>query len=348
MIDIEIKKTRPEDRKVINKFLFIDGQYYLTRNWAWLKSRDELNVKNLIELTFKSISKIQDVVAANNIVLLWDTYPYNKTEELKNAGVDYKGNREFALDRIKEIERLLETETSPDILEQLNKELEEKKKDHEAFLIRSEVKGIFKEWMPEIGIGSLNIKGLEADDLACLAAIYTDKCDIVNIDRSEKTVICSSDSDWLSFLSPKTDFYRTTKISEFLSYRDAPLKIPKKYRGLVNLYEYNLLHVAYYGDHNNILKDEETRKVSFDIVIKKYVNGEISDMPRVEKIFNALNVVKYYNKEIEDKFNDVCMNIKPLNFGAFIDFCAKYDLELTEFFYTNLEYYLNGNRKSKN
>lgn len=333
-------KIKPKDREFINKFLFIDAQYFLTRNYALLKSKEELNVKNLLELTLRSIKKIQNSVLADNIILLWDTYPYKKTQELIAAGVDYKGDREFALDRIKEIEELLKTETDFFKIMTLDEELKQKKKDHEAFLIRSETKRILKKWMPEIGIGSLAIPTMEADDLACFAAVWTDKENIVDVEKREKAVLCSADSDWVSFLSPRSDLYRTVKDAEYLNYSDAPSKIPKKYQGLVNLYEYNLLHDAYYGNHNNVKADTETKEMyTFSQVVKKYKNGELENIPYVNKVFNALNVIKYYNDEIRDEFNKVCLGLKSPSFGAWIDFVSEYELDFYPDFFDELFYY---------
>lgn len=334
------EKILPKDREYINKFLFIDAQYYLTRNYALLKSKDELTVKNLLELTLKSINKIQGSVLADNIILLWDTFPYKKTQELVSAGVSYKGDREFALDRIKEIEKILETETDESEIKKLKEELEIKKKDHEAFLIRSETKTILKKWMPQVGIGSLNIPGFEADDLACCAAVWTDKENIIDVNKREKNVLCSSDSDWVSFLSPCSDLYRTTKVSEYLNYSDAPGKIPKKYQGIVNLYEYNLLHDAYYGNHNNVQADKDTKEMyTFSEVLKIYKNGDLEKIPYINKVFNALNVIKYYNDEVRNKFNDVCLNLKNPSYGAWMDFVSEYELDFYPDFFDDLFYY---------
>lgn len=324
----------PEEREFINRYLFIDGQYFLTRNWAFLKTRGLLDVRTLLEMFLKSIGKIQSKVMADNVILLFDSYPYRKTKELIDAGVDYKGNREFALDRINEINKILETETNPSEIEALNKELEEKKKDHASFLIRKETKVILKEWLPKFGISTLSIPTLEADDLACQAALWSKKH--INRENRERSVICSSDSDWLSFCSPWTDMYRTTKTEEWLKFEDSFGKIPKRYRLSLNLYEYNLLHNAYYGDHNNIKKDPETvEKYTFTQVVNNYLNGDISKMPYVEKVFNALNVIEYYNDDIEKAFDDACLSIKP-DFSMFIEFCTHFDLRISEYIYDEI------------
>lgn len=332
------EKLDPNKRELINKFLFIDGQYFLTKNWSFLKYREILSLKNLLELTLKSINKIQSKVMADNVVLLWDSWPYRKTKELIEAGVDYKGDREFALDRINEIKELLLTEKDPQKVIQLKKELEEKEKDHASFLIRRDAKKILREWLPQIGIGTISIPGLEADDLACMASIWSPLQ--VKENSNERTVICSSDSDWLSFCAPYTDFYRTTKEEEWLKYVDAPCKIPKKYQKYkLNLYEYNLLHDAYYGNHNNLKKNEETIKnYSFSSVLDVYKSGEIDKIPYVYKVFNALNIIKYYNEEIKKQFDESCLYLNP-SFGAFCDFCAKFDVNVYQDWFDDIFYY---------
>ena len=341
------EKLDPNKREFINKFLFIDGQYFLTKNWSFLKHREILSLKNLLELTLKSINKIQSKVMADNIILLWDSWPYKKTKELIEAGVDYKGDREFALDRINEIKELLLTEKDPQKVIQLKKELEKKEKDHAFFLVRRDAKLVLKEWLPQIGIGSLSITALEADDLACMASSWSSKN--IDLSKNERSVICSSDSDWLSFCSPTTDMYRTTKEEVWLNYDNAPNQIPLKYRKFgVNLYEYNLLHNAYYGDHNNLKKDKYTvENFSFSSVLSLYSQGRMDEISHISKVFNALNVLKYYDLTIEEKFNDVCLNLTP-NYGAYVDFCAKYELSLTPYLYEDLMYYPEKSKKHKN
>lgn len=336
----------PEEREFKNRYLFIDGQYFLTRNWSFLKYREILTLSKLLEMTMISLKKIQDHVLADNVILLWDSWPYKKTQQLIDAGVDYKGDREFALDRIKEIRLMLETESDQEKIEALKKELEEKEKEHASFLIRRDAKKILKEYLPLIGIGSLSITGLEADDLACMASLWSPQH--VDFDKKERTVICSSDSDWVSFCAPCTDFYRTTKEEEWLKYEDAPNKIPKKYRSSgVNLYEYNLLHDAYYGNHNNLKKNEDVVKnYTFSKVLNVYTNGDIEDIPYVSKVFSALNVVKYYNEEIEQAFDNACKNLKP-SFGGFIDFCSEYKIDLYQTWYDEFFYYKLKENKNK-
>lgn len=340
------EKLDPDKREFINKFLFVDGQYFLTKNWSFLKYREILSLKKLLELTIQSINKIQSKVMADNIILLWDSWPYRKTKELVDAGVDYKGDREFALDKINEIKKTLETETDPEEVIRLKKELEEKEKDHASFLVRRDAKLILKEWLPQIGIGSLSIAALEADDLACMASNWSSKN--INLDKNERSVICSSDSDWLSFCSPSTDMYRTTKDEIWLKYDSASDWIPKKYRKSgVNLYEYNLLHNAYYGDHNNLKKDKNTVKnFSFSSILSLYTQGRIEEVPHINKVFNALNVLKYYDSTIEGIFNEKCLNLMP-NYGAFVDFCAKYELSLTQYLYEDLMYYPGKSKEKK-
>lgn len=332
------EKLDPDKREFINKYLFIDGQYFLTKNWSFLKYREILTLSKLLELTLLSVRKIQNNVLSDNIILLWDSWPYRKTKELIEAGVDYKGDREFALDRIKEIKALLEVETDQEEVIRLQEELKEKERDHASFLIRRDAKKILKEWLPQIGIGSLSISGLEADDLACMASIWSPTN--IDFDKNERTVICSSDSDWLSFCAPCTDFYRTTKEEEWLRYDHAPLKIPKKYRKFnINLYEYNLLHDAYYGNHNNLKKDEETvNNYTFSSVLDSYTNGDVRNIPYINKVFSALNIIKYYNDEIKNVFNETCLTLKPC-FGAFADFCAENKIEISPDWFDDIFYY---------
>lgn len=331
---------KPEEREYINKYLFIDGQYFLTRNWAFLKTRDWLSLSKLIEVTMLSIKKIQDKVLANNVILLWDSWPYRKTQELVAAGVDYKGDREFALDKINEIKALMATETDEQKLAELSEELKREEKEYASFLIRKDAKKIIKEKFPEFGIGCLSITGLEADDLACMASLWSPKH--IDIDKRERNVICSSDSDWVSFCAPSLDFYRTTKVEEWLKYEDADRKIPKKYQPFgVDLYSYNLLHDAYYGNHNNLKKNEDVIKnYSFSTVLTKFNNGSLDEIPYINNVYKALDIVNYYNSDIEAEFDNVCLNLKP-NFGAFLDFLGEQKITqigsrfFDEFFYYN-------------
>ena len=82
------------------------------------------------------------------------------------------------------------------------------------------------------------------------------------------------------------------------------------------------------------------KNYSFSTVLTKFNNGSLDDIPYINNVYKALDIVNYYNSDIEAEFNNVCLNLKP-DFGAFLDFLGEQKITqigsrfFDEFFYYN-------------
>jgi len=234
------------------KYLFVDAQYYLVRQTytmlreghkpvtvTYSDGREFKNEKGetvtvdfpnfkytkLIQSFFYSVAKLVREHPARKVFLLFDKSPYVRTQMVS----DYKSSRVYYTDA--DLEKL-EWDDDPVKYFQVQSNVEFNK-------IKNHAKYSICNYLPKFGLPVFIVPGLEADDLAYIAAR---NCK----DLIEKVAICSVDSDWRYRINPNCDVI--TPKGVVITYDEMIKKVPEGW----DLYQYHKYNDTFFGGHNDL------------------------------------------------------------------------------------------------
>jgi hypothetical protein len=180
---------------------------------------------DLMQSFFYSVAKLVREHPARKVILLFDKSPYVRTQMVK----DYKSSRVYYTDS--DLEKLTQDD-NPVKYFQVQSNVEFNKiKNHAKYSICS--------YFPKFGMPIFIVLGLEADDLAYIAAR---NCK----DLSEKVAICSVDSDWRYRINPNCDVI--TPKGKVITYEEMIKTIPEGW----DLYQYHKYNDTFFGGHNDL------------------------------------------------------------------------------------------------
>lgn len=244
------------------KYGIIDFELINRRNSCVLK-RENLNVKELLNLNMLSIFKLIDTYGFDIPVLLFDSRPYFKSELLS----EYKENRKVYTE-----EDL--TGLEKDSSEYSKIELELLKNS----VARNSKQYIIDNWkhftIP------LVFKGLEADDLSFMITRLV----------KDSSIHITKDSDYVYHVYPSHDVTILKKGGD-VSYKyhdNLETFIPLEYQ--------KALHELFVSSHNGV--DVKKLKISINDIYSKHVNKELEE--DISKRIEGLNPLTYLTAEVKD------------------------------------------------
>lgn len=233
-------------------YLFVDGQYLLTRNFHALKNSEKFGVAvrlvdgsvyldedgNKVMVDFPSftsadlkrslfftIAKILRNFPSRKVVLLWDKSPYYRSQIVRN----YKGGRVYYSES--DLETIEQDKDPIGYAEMLSNVQATQIKTHAKFEILRD--------FPKFGLICFISQGYEADDLARIASI--------NFNGSNKKIgLLSADSDWKYLLNPNCDWI--TPHGVVTTYDDLMSEIPSG----IDPYVFHTYLDSFSGGHNNL------------------------------------------------------------------------------------------------
>lgn len=259
------------------KYLIIDGQYLLTRNFKLLASRNpEFRVNELITVTFQSVAKLRrDLVNFEKPILLFDKSPYHKLSQLP----DYKCGRHYVTES-----DLVDIDPSDEesILECKREILLNQKKQSSKYWLL--------EYFPKMGIPCYLHEGYEADDLAYLFSIILKN-------KECKSAVCSSDSDWKYFSNEFVDYIKFNgAVTDFES-------IKSEYKDVfdtdITLYSYKSYCDSLYGSHNDLIQTYDVTSSNLESNVDRILRlrnkdySILSNQDRFHKQLESFDVMKY-------------------------------------------------------
>lgn len=280
-----------------------DAQYILHRNFAALKSRTgfdsavtlnegegdssiahiitkyNFDYQTLVKHFYWSIVKmVRDHFSCNKVILLWDVPPYHKLKWVP----DFKGDR---VHYNKEYLDEFDIENDPQGYLQAREEV--------AFeSVKNEAKWFIINTLYCVGMPSVNISGFEADDLAYLFSQI-----IQDDNHSQKSAICSVDSDWMYWTSLKVDWIKHTNQLVW-TYSDGLSDC----EGKCEQYGWSLFELKKFMDstflsHNGVPKTTTLGWKDIDTLVADHLNGtyEVIDKDQFESNMSSFELQSYPN-----------------------------------------------------
>lgn len=298
------------------RFLMIDAQYMLVRQWcrckSMFKSYDMIMDKNnnpilinnepkyvehhtysteeLIKRFFWGIGKYtRDMCTAEKIILLWDKAPYYKVDILGA----YKDSREYhdesELDEI-------DIYTNPEEYANLQEWITDNNKKNEA-------KRFIVDNFNKLGMISIIHQGYEGDDLAYLCSQYLK-------DDDEISAIVSSDSDWEYWGSPNVKTIKFNGEQSFyedkLAYNLERLRAPKN----LDLFTLKAYFDTFYGSHNDIRPAMKNVDCYVGTQLDAIKNKDFSNLNKELYEANMKSFDIYHYPEIDEVLKDIDNKIR--------------------------------------
>jgi len=306
------------------RYLIIDGQYLLTRNFKLLTSRyDNVTPGGILTTTYQSVARLRrDFVDFEIPLFIFDKGPYYKSTLVDG----YKGSRYYCT------EADLEGVTDEKEIERINQEIALNK-------LKEDTKKLILDIFPKLGIPCIMYQGWEADDLAYLITKLS----------NTNSCLCSSDSDW-TYLSNEHVDLMTFK-SDFYIYSEQVANINKDLLCKIGGYQMYKAYIdSLYGSHNDLtqsVRDDHKRDKLDDLINK--LSDSVTDELVNSKLFSAqlstfrFNEFPSYN-EVVTYINNTLNSLKydKLNFEQFIEVVKNNNIRVTYNYYSdfidNLKY----------
>lgn len=300
----------------------IDAQYILRRNFS-VQTMNEQTVdwRLLLKSFYQSIMKLKREFKFKRPILLFDKYPY-----LKSQGVEqYKTDRHYINeDDVANLVKEIMDCTDPIKKSELQDQLSSTQRGlyNEKQLIKAKY-DVVKNGT-SLGFPTLIKTGYEADDLSFG---LTEKVREYGL----SAILLTTDRDWVAFRS-KEVWYSTPKFDK----RNDLCKELIEYSKICNLplYEIGVLKEIYGGSHNNVEGYEFSEKIPFTEFATRVVSKD-ETLPGLQKSFdfyNSMNMRRYLPEL--DKMLDFILG--PLNItGNWHTYCMERDIRLNYMTYSD-------------
>lgn len=307
------------------KWGIIDASYFLRRNFSAIKYNSNLvdsGYASLISSFLSTVINYKNNLSIETIILAFDSSPYKKSVAIERYKKDRKYISEDDLTTAQNKLAIAETEEQK---EKAQKELKSTKYNYDCEQIFKHSKRSILSNLNNSHFNPLIVSGYESDDLAYLTSKYILKN--YGSDDLIKSVLVSVDTDWLTYINPKVDYYK-----ENARRSNGAKPIIHEYKNLkrtallelthCSLYESGLLRELYYGGHNNCPAYNSKHP---DISLERFAwsllkkDGSIPSYLEYLVYFDALNMNMYDNSaamgEIEKviKGNRIYDNIEKIS-----------------------------------
>ena len=271
------------------KYLIIDAQYYLRRNWCVVKDKEGQTEFGIIDSFLWTILKLCKQVRPEKTILLFDKRPYKKESVISQ----YKKDRYLVEEDYYNIESQLSGELSDEKRKELEEKLAEVTKERDKFRMMGRAKYLLLSEFSTMGFATWQKQGYEADDLAYLLGRYCSE-------HSQRALLVSSDSDWIYSSLPYVDVYRMNKSDNSIyAYDQVKSSVPESHKS-ISLYEFGRLKEIVQDSHNNV---ELGVNINFDEAMTLLENNNLGSIKILNDFFEAMNGNLYYNElliELED------------------------------------------------
>ena len=300
----------------------IDAQYILRRNFS-AQTRNEQTVdwRLLLKSFYQSIMKLKREFEFKRPILLFDKYPY-----LKSQGVEqYKTDRHYTNeDDVTHLVTEIMECTDPIKKSELQDQLNATKRClyNEKQLLKAKY-DVVKNGT-SLGFPTLIKTGYEADDLSFG---LTEKVREYHL----SAILITTDRDWVAFRS-KEVWYSTPRCDK----RNDLCRKLIEYSKICNLplYEIGVLKEIYGDSHNNVEGYEFSEKIPFTEFATKVVSKD-ETLPGFQKAFdfyNSMNMRRYLPEL--DKMLEFILG--PLNLtGNWQAYCIERDIALNYVTYSD-------------
>lgn len=258
------------------RYAFIDAQYFLVRNTAMLEATStRVTPQLLVKMFTYTIMKFKrEVCDFGKPILCWDIRKSGVYDKA-NALPGYKDDRNPPISAwtkaIYEFEKL-ENPNETQITQLLNI-----RKEFEKYKVRELAKEFIIKYFGNLGINSLAVPGVEADDFACLLSEIAQKFD-------EPSILMTVDGDWKFLANEKVDFYHS-KRNIIYSVEDVFDLVD--YVENISLYEQKIIEEIFKSSHNNV--SNPLAKLPNDHPLRNYTNIlELADTKGIDAIIEGV------------------------------------------------------------
>ena len=323
------------------KFGILDAQYILVRNWHMLIRSETLTEASLLKSFIQSVVKLTRDYEISKPILLWDKYPYKRTEIIKQ----YKGDRYYPTEEEKvDLETSIKAETDPEKLKVLEQELETLTYKIEYERIKSSVKYYMIFKLGNLGFSSMIYTGYEADDLAYYVAQYLNKHE-----STSKHVLLTKDGDWKFFVNESVEYCRLNNKNQDVEYHThSTIKdlFPVLKSLDISLIDFFSYHELWFGGHNNIGEFEGFYDIEAawnkGMLFDEYITKCHAKIPifseEYQLLFNKFSEIINPTSLWTEKIDSIIYNVlykSELIPSKFLSFCIEKGVDITPNYYDN-------------